>query len=82
MARNVHKDPKFAHKSVLLVADYNNPGTMLKAETACYIISPKIKSPMGANLSAVADVKTAKGIIKEKGGEIYTWKPLIKVLTE
>ena len=82
MARNVHKDPKFAHKSVLLVADYNNPGTMLKAETASYIISPKIKSPMGANLSAVADVKTAKSIIKEKGGEIYTWKPLIKVLTE
>lgn len=82
MARNVHEDHKLADKSKLLVADYINPGTMLNAETATYIISPKIKSPMGANLSAVGDVKTAKNIIKEKGGEIYTWKPLIKVLTE
>jgi copper chaperone NosL len=82
MARNVHEDHKLAEKSNLLVADYINPGTMLNAEKATYIISPKIKSPMGANLSAVADVKTAKKIIKEKGGEIYTWKPLIKVLTE
>ena len=82
MARNVHKDNKLAEKSTMLVADYINPGTMLNAKTASYIISPKIKSPMGANLSAVADVKTANGIIKEKGGEIYTWKPLIKILTE
>lgn len=82
MARNVHEEPVLAEKSNLLVADYLNPGAMLKAEAASYIISPKIKSPMGANLSAVANMKIAKKIIKEKGGDIYTWKPLIKVLTE
>jgi copper chaperone NosL len=82
IVRNVNEEPKLAEKSILLVADYTNPGTMLNAQSASYIISPKIKSPMGANLSAVADVNTARGIIKEKGGEIYTWKPLIKVLTK
>jgi copper chaperone NosL len=64
-----------------LVADYSNPGKMIDAEGAFYIISSNIKSPMGANLSAVSDEKRAGEIIKELGGQIYDWttvKPQIE----
>lgn len=82
MARNVYEQTKLSEEGILLVADYGNPGEMLQAETASYIISPKIKSPMGANLSAVADIEKAKSLIEIHGGEIYEWQPLIKFLSE
>lgn len=60
----------------ILVADYNNPGNLIDAKTASYLISKKIKSPMGANLSAFNSLETAKKIQLEKGGNIYTWEQL------
>lgn len=61
----------------ILVANYANPGEMIDANNALYIISENIKSPMGANLSAVGSESSAEQIIKENGGEIFTW-PAIK----
>ena len=60
--------------AIMLVANFNNPGEMIEAEKAVYIISPGIKSPMGANLSAVDDPSFAKSLIEENSGEIYNWK--------
>ena len=57
----------------ILVANYNHPGKLINANEATYLISDKIKSPMGANLSAFASKKEAQIVQKKFGGKLYTW---------
>lgn len=59
-----------------LVADFSNPGTLIEAKTATYLISEKIKSPMGANLSAFSTKEAAEKAREENGGELYTWEEI------
>ena len=59
--------------SILLVNDYDQPGQLISAFEATYLISEEIPSPMGANLSAFLSVETADRIKEAKGGETYTW---------
>lgn len=66
----------------LLVADYGNPGEMTHAEKATYLISPSIKSPMGANLSAFSEKKLAKEAQQKHSGEIYAWETLKQKLSD
>jgi copper chaperone NosL len=82
MVRNVLAVPELSVKSKMYVANYKNPGKIIDAKKASYIISPKIKSPMGANLSAVHDVKEANNLVKINGGNTYTWKTLLEYLNE
>lgn len=82
MVRNVLASPELSIKSKMYVANYKNPGKIIDAKKASYIISPKIKSPMGANLSAVHDVKEANNLVKINGGDTYTWKTLLEYLNE
>ena len=58
---------------VILVADYGNPGSMTDAKNATYLISPEIKSPMGAFLSAFSNEEIATKTLKENSGKLYTW---------
>jgi copper chaperone NosL len=51
---------------------------MTSAISSIYLISPSIKSPMGANLSGFVtenDALKAKG---ENDGDIYSWVALLK----
>jgi copper chaperone NosL len=57
----------------VLVADYQNPGQLIAASEATFIICKKIKSPMGAYLSAFSDVKEAQKAIAKLGGVAYDW---------
>lgn len=82
MARIVYEKNELGDGGILLVADYNSPGQMLPAKEANYVISPGIKSPMGANLSAVSERSLAEELIRIHGGEIYSWEPLKKFLSE
>jgi len=66
----------------ILVADYTNIGVLVDAKTATYLISKKIKSPMGANLSAFSSKKTAQKILKENGGKLYTWSSIKEKFSE
>jgi len=68
--------------AIILVADYGNPGEMIYAKTATYLISPEIKSPMGANLSAVSTLEKATELQQKHSGEIYTWKTLKERLSD
>ena len=67
--------------AIILVADYGKPGDMIDAETATYLISSAIKSPMGANLSGVKSLEKAIELQKQYSGEIFAWEPLIKYLS-
>lgn len=60
----------------ILVADYANPGNLVDAKTASYLISKKIKSPMGANLSAFKSEEDSQKLQKEHGGTLFTWESL------
>jgi len=75
MVRNMEEE---THRSyaLALVCDYDNPGVFIDASAASYIISPAIPSPMGAFLSAVSSEERAAAIIREKGGQVYTWQTL------
>lgn len=68
-----------AKLSGIWVANYSKPGEMMGAETATYIVSPKIQSPMGANLSAVDNPLIANDLIEqyEGDGKIYSWIELL-----
>lgn len=62
--------------AILLVANYGNPGEMIDAKTATYLISEEIKSPMGANLSAFSSKNKAEELQQKHGGDLYTWGTL------
>jgi copper chaperone NosL len=65
-----------ADLAIILVANYDNPGEMIDAKTATFLISKAIKSPMGANLSALATSEKALELQQKHSGEIYTWAAL------
>jgi len=62
--------------SIFLVADYDDPGVMADAQTATYLISNEIKSPMGAFLSAFSNEELAKKTQQESGGKQYSWSAI------
>ena len=59
-----------------LAADYQNPGELIDAKKASFIISENIPSPMRANLSALASEGDADSLLKVKGGQLYSWEEL------
>src|SRR5690625_5137473 len=58
----------------LLSADYNNPGKMIDATEATFIISENIPSPMGEFLSALGSKSVAEELQKQNGGNLYSWE--------
>jgi len=76
MVNELNRDNSEEIMSFLLVADYANPGNLVDAKTSTYLISKKIKSPMGANLSAFNSKEIAKKMLAKNGGELYTWSQL------
>ena len=76
MVHQVNKDQSEEKMAYLLVADYANPGELTNAQTATYLISTKIKSPMGANLSAFSTMNLAAKHQLEFGGDLYAWEQL------
>ncbi len=67
---------------LFLVANYGNPGEMIDAKTATFLISKEIKSPMGANLSAFSSKNKAEELQQKHGGENYTWETLKQKLSD
>ncbi len=68
--------------ALLLVANYGNPGEMVDAKTATFLISPAIKSPMGANLSAFSSKNKAEELQLKFTGKIFTWETLKQKLSD
>ena len=68
--------------AIFLVADYGNPGEMVDALTATYLISKAIKSPMGANLSGLSSKEKAIELQTKFEGEIFTWESLKQKLAD
>ena len=67
----------FSH---LLVADFGEPGTLINAQDASYLISPNLPSPMGAFLNAFNDANRSAAIQRKMGGELHNWTSLKQAL--
>ncbi|MGQ8869733.1 nitrous oxide reductase accessory protein NosL [Myroides odoratus] len=65
----------------LLVADLLNPGVLIPAEEANFIISKNIPSPMGAFLSATKTKEQATKLLEEYTGDHYTFATLRQQLS-
>ncbi|WHT40833.1 nitrous oxide reductase accessory protein NosL [Myroides sp. mNGS23_01] len=65
----------------LLVADLLQPGVLIPAEDANFIISKNIPSPMGAFLSATTAPEQATKLIEEYTGDHYTFATLRQQLS-
>ena len=76
MVRDINKNGNEENMAFLLVADYGNPGELVNAKEATFLISENIKSPMGANLSAFSSNELAQATQEEYGGELYNWEQL------
>ncbi len=68
----------YAH---ILVCNLENPGELINANSASFIISKNIPSPMGAFLSATKSQTFSQKIIEQYTGEQYTFEQLIEKLT-
>lgn len=55
---------------------YEAPTAFITAEEATFLISEKLPSPMGANLTAFQSKETAEKIQTELGGKLYNWEAL------
>lgn len=62
--------------ALFLVSDYGNPGTLIDANKATYLVSPAIKSPMGANLSAFADKSEAEKHVNTGEDIVFDWNEI------
>ena len=63
---------------MLLVNDYSNPGDLISAESAIFLISEGVPSPMGAFLSAFNDKADAEAVKSESGGALFDWQEVKK----
>lgn len=68
--------------ALYLVADYNDPGSLIDAKTAKYIISENIPSPMGEYLSATKTNEDVLELQKNKTGNVYNWEELLAHFNE
>jgi copper chaperone NosL len=80
MVMKINKGQNENELAFILIADYANPGKLVDAKTATYLISEKLKSPMGANLTGFSSKEAAEKVLAENGGKLYTWEALKKQL--
>ncbi|RAV30025.1 nitrous oxide reductase accessory protein NosL [Sinomicrobium soli] len=68
--------------SIWLINDYENPGKLIDATKAAYLISTEIPSPMGANLSGFNSEEAAKKAQAAHPGTHYDWEQLLEHFRE
>ena len=59
-----------------LVVDISNPTKLIPVEEANFLVSEKLPSPMGANISAFGNKEKLEAAFKEHGGIVYDWTTL------
>jgi copper chaperone NosL len=80
MVHSLQDDLKDTEIALHLVADFDQPGKLMDATMASYLVSDKISSPMGANLSAFENEKAGEKAKEKFTGELYSWEKIQKNL--
>ena len=66
----------------LWVPDFHDPGNWMEAETAWYLQSDDLRSPMALNFSAYTDEGTARSQQSEFGGRVVRWMEVRDIVRE
>lgn len=70
------KDIDQTQVALYLVNDYNQPGELINATKATYLISERIPSPMGEFLTAFKTEQAAVDALMTYEGDLLTWEQL------
>lgn len=70
------KDEDESTMALFMVNDFDQPGELVDATKANYLISENIPSPMGAFLSAFSEEEAAQFALDINGGKLLTWNQL------
>jgi copper chaperone NosL len=76
MIHSLQDELKDTEIALYLTADFNQPGQLMDATMASYLVSNQISSPMGANLSAFENVKAAETAKEKFTGEVFSWEEI------
>lgn len=74
MVHSIQEELEDTEIAIYLVADYSHPGQLIDATTATYLVSKKISSPMGANLSAFVNEMAAQKVKDKFTGKLFSWE--------
>lgn len=64
------------------VADFNTPGKLINAREAIYFRSPQLHSPMGLNITALANRQMAENVKNMFPGEFLSWEEVLKIVDQ
>ena len=70
--------PEAKPMALYRAADFSQPGELVDATSATYLISEQLPSPMGAFLTAFASSEEAQAAQAEFGGDLYDWEGIRK----
>jgi copper chaperone NosL len=75
LAQATSPNEKFGSTGVfaVFVVPFDSRGALVPAESASFLISPVLPSPMGANITAFSTQQHAEDIQRSKPGEILDW---------
>ncbi|MEX2597967.1 MAG: nitrous oxide reductase accessory protein NosL [Salibacteraceae bacterium] len=62
--------------SHIVVTDFASPKTFVGADSAWFLVSKNMPSPMGGFLNAFSDKGTAEKFKNEKGGDLHDWSSI------
>ena len=62
--------------ALYLVNTYDEPGILKPAEECKFLISKKLPSPMGANLTAFSSTDQLQKVISEQNSKMFSWSVL------
>jgi copper chaperone NosL len=74
---NYLKENMDINPELYLVNDFMNPGQLIDATKATYLISKNISSPMGEYLSAFQTKEAADKTKMKYEGKLYTWEAIL-----
>lgn len=71
-----HENNNAQQTNMFLVCDYLMPGQFIDAETATYLVSEAIPSPMGEYLTAFSTATKAADFVLSDQDKTYTWEEI------
>ncbi len=72
------EENKEKEAKLILTVDYSLPKQLIDAQTAYYVHTDSIPSPMGANILSFEDKAAAEKLISKYTGELLTWEQVTK----
>jgi copper chaperone NosL len=81
MLQGLLKNQDIPDVTAFFVHDYEQQN-WLRAETAYYVLSPELSTPMGSGLVALASSEQAKTLANEVQGQVFTFEEILAYYQE